>query len=359
MLRESLSAMAMDDSLEVFFCDLCNTSVPLRDLEIGAASRFKGRVIGGCCLSDLRGSGRARGGAPGNPRAASLAVTILVLIAVAAATIFLDRRLSDETDGLAARLGGLKGAGDRHEARLAALEGRFEAVPARADVQALGGQLDTLETAVREGGKGVDVRLGALGEQARLVGREVEEVRRTQREHGAGLTGLEREVRLLGAEVAALRALPRATPTARVDAPPPVEAAPPGPAPIGLAPELAHELTRLKDPDAGIRFEAVDKLIASRQLAVLEHVLAMVKDDDAFVRRLTVDGLQHFRHRAAVEALLEALMDPEELVRHYANTSLQGLTGQKIAYDPEGGRDQRSQGQRRWREWWDKNRGSF
>jgi hypothetical protein len=349
----------MDDSLEVFFCDLCNTSVPLRDLEIGVASRFKGRVIGGCCLADLRAAGRGRGGSA-NLRGAAAGMTILMLIAIAGATIFLDRRLSDEIDQLRERIAALDGAAERRDGRLTALEERLVAVPARADLDALGKQLSSLHTGFENGYKAVDGRLGGFVEQVKAVGRDIGAVQHGQRQLGSSLERFERELRLLGAEVAALGARPRETPPSGSQPPaPPAEAAAPPAAVGGLPPELAHEVARLGDADAGIRFEAVDKLIASRSNAVLEHVVAMVKDADPFVRRLTVDGLQHFRQKSAVEALLDALMDPEDLVRHYANASLQILTGQKIAYDPDAGRDQRSQGQRRWREWWEKNRAGF
>ena len=46
---------------EVFFCDLCNTSVPQQDLDTGAAARTHDKIVGACCLTELRGDARDRG----------------------------------------------------------------------------------------------------------------------------------------------------------------------------------------------------------------------------------------------------------------------------------------------------------
>ena len=46
--------MQPQDPLDVSFCDFCNTSVPVQDLEQGAALRHNGKTIGACCLPALR-----------------------------------------------------------------------------------------------------------------------------------------------------------------------------------------------------------------------------------------------------------------------------------------------------------------
>lgn len=351
--------MVMDDSLEVFFCDLCNTSVPEHDLAIGVAARFKGRVIGGCCIGELRGRSSADRVGRGSS-AGLLGVAVLLLVAIAGATVFLEWRLSNETAQLGSRFGGLEGADSRHEQSLAALDTRLSAGVVRSDLEALGSRLASLETTVREGGKVLDGSVGGAKEQIALVLRDLEDLRRGQREQLTNLTAFEREFRAIASDVAVLKAMPRVQPPARRDPELPVtEDSVPAAIDASLPPELAHEVARLRDADPGIRFEAVDKLVSSKNSAVREPLLAMVKDADLFVRRLTVEGLQYFRHAQTVVVLLDALMDPEEIVRHTAHASLQALTGEKIAFDAAGSREQRAQEQRRWREWWDKNKDGF
>jgi hypothetical protein len=268
--------------------------------------------------------------------------------------------LSNEVQQLAGRFGGLEGADTRHEQMLGTLDSKLGTAVGKSDLEALGSRVVSLETTVREGGKVLEGSFGGTKEQIRLVLRDLEDLRRGQREQLSSFTGLERELRAISGDVAILKAMPRTEPTVRRDPELPVmNDSAPAPVPVGLPPELAHEVVRLQDADPGIRFEAVDKLVSSKNSAVRESLLAMVKDADLFVRRLTVEGLQHFRHPQTVDALLDALMDPEEIVRHTAHTSLQTLTGEKLAFDAGGGREQRAQEQRRWREWWDKHKGGF
>src|SRR5688572_20715225 len=92
------------DQLEVLFCDLCGTSVPVADLDRGVAIRHHAKTIGACCLSVLRQGESplaAVGTAPAPaapPTSAgdrhSLAIGIALLAAVAAAAIFLDQKIA-------------------------------------------------------------------------------------------------------------------------------------------------------------------------------------------------------------------------------------------------------------------------
>src|SRR5690606_24644411 len=125
-----------------------------------------------------------------------------------------------------------------------------------------------------------------------------------------------------------------------------------------LPAELKHHVMALADEDPGTRFTAVDKLLRSRDPRVLGALLPMAKDSNLFVRRLTVAGLRDFRSPESIEALLVALADPEALVRLAANAALRELTGQRIEFD-DATASSRAAGQRRWQEWWDKNRATF
>ena len=57
--------------------------------------------------------------------------------------------------------------------------------------------------------------------------------------------------------------------------------------------------------------------------------------------------------------MLVSLGDQEPIVRHAAVGALRSLTGQNIAFDPDGRNDERRAAQRKWQDWWKKNRDSF
>lgn len=361
--------LVMDDNLEVFFCDLCNASVPENDLGSGTAVRVKGKVIGGCCLTEVRGPetkptvARVPVVPPGGHARSGLAgATIVLLIAVAGGVMFLDWRLSEEVSGLSSRVEALSGQGEEHQNRLRAVEGVMTSSTVDRDLGLVREAVAGLQKAVTDGDSGLRSRLE--GAEARLdaVGSQLDGVAKTQNTHLASMQGLGRELRLLGEEVAALMAKPRTAPVEPTETSDevPVELTPAvAEAGADLPPELSHHISKLSDPDPGTRFEAVDKLIQSGDSSVLPSLVAMTNDADPFVRRLTVEGLSDFKNPASVEALLTALADAEEFVRHAAYSSLRKLTGQSIAFDPGARKEDRRAGQKRWQDWWRKNKDTF
>jgi HEAT repeat protein len=217
---------------------------------------------------------------------------------------------------------------------------------------------------------------GALQANVGQVGQQVESIR-------TALTSIQQETRVLVATavdyrplfdelrsqlqrqatvLADLRAMPVALagpgePAEAAGARPPVVEPADGPA----VPEaLAAHVKKLGDADAAVRFEAVDALISSKNLAVLPRLLPMARDSDSFVRRLTIEGLLDFKHPDAVEELLVALGDSDVSVAETAWNSLKKLTGQKIPFDAAApSKDARQRAQQRWQEWWEKNKATF
>src|SRR5687768_8449847 len=100
----------MEPAVKVYFCDLCNESVPEKDVETGAARTVKEKVVGVCCLPLLAGPGPAAPMAPAAPgstatgplpvgvaQGASLVFLGAVLLAaIAGGAYFLDWRARAE-----------------------------------------------------------------------------------------------------------------------------------------------------------------------------------------------------------------------------------------------------------------------
>lgn len=347
----------MEENLEIYFCEICSESIPAQDLATKDAIQVKGKVIGPCCLADVRGSqaGRVSGSNSG-----LTALGVILLAAFAGGVLHLEWRLSEEVHGLGTEIRGVessvasnssqhwadidkqldntlqKGAMDPILQRFSDLETKLDRDRIRLEAQ-VGG--------FRVRFKGLEETQKLLVDGQGLIVREIKDV--------------ENEVLRLERDVATAAAAPRdiGWPARVGDAtgkpPPKVLDEPKLPA------LLAHQVVRLKDDDAGNRFEAVDKLVESKDPAVLEHLLPMLKDADAFVRRLTAEGLADFRDKTSVDALIIALADPESIVRHTAHGSLKKLTGQAIAFDPDGSAGSRSNAQRRFKDWWSKNRDRF
>ncbi len=353
--------MDANPNLEVFFCDLCNTSVPARDLETGAARRMRNRVLGACCLKDLV-PGAAAAAARATP--AWLPVFALVTLgAIAGGAIFIDWRLSEEVAGVSERVAGrLEVTLHGHADRLTAIEERLRGAADKVELGVVGQRLAEMRQQLTTSVERAEAAATGLEDLHKRSASEAEASGASRREVAQALERLEQAVRTVAADLAAVKAAPRLPQASEAAAEPDsipmpgrVEPAPPA----GLPKEVQHHIATLTDSDPGVRFQAVAALIDSKHPGVREPLLGMVKDPDPFVRRQTMEGLRQFRHLSCVEALLTALADPEGIVRHTAYTSLKSLTGAALPFDPNGSKDERTAQQRRWREWWEENKKTF
>lgn len=353
------------DELQVYFCDLCNTSVPEQDLASGDAQRIHDKIIGACCLKELRaGSSPAAPAAIGDsaPKAGSskgwFLAAFVMLIAVAGSTVFLEWRIAQESTTVGRTLRGARSDLDTIDERVVSVEKRLGSTLSE-------GALDPVQDRVKRVAAeltGVEERIvGSVSRNAtrlRDIGTQIHALDSGQRDHVARIAELHGEMRRLTERVddlivaAARRPEPASTVPEEVSADP--ETVPP--APDALPPQLASFVAQLKDPDDGARFEAVDELLQSGDKRVFPHVLPLSKDPDPFVRRLVFEGLKDYRSPESVDVLVEALADSESLVRYTAHASLKSLTGQDFPFDPDAAAGKRAGMQRRWREWWGKNR---
>lgn len=358
-----------DDAVEVAFCELCGTSVPIADLTIGSATRHQGKTIGACCLPSLRGTppspslaaapaSLAANPARPNGETRLLPVAVVMLVAVAAATLFLDFRLTTAAGEAAQWRSELVQVRELIAADsqvLAALAVTMDAVPRRADLLDLGAKL------AEASGAGATAQ-SDLQKQLDALKADIASLAATQRSLAIDYRPLledlrQRQLRTLEA-VSAVRAAPVVDSTPVVPTPAP-ESAPADASAPTLPPALLEQVKKLTAGEPATRFEGVDELLRSKDPLVLPSLLPMVKDADAFVRRLTVEGIGQWKRAEVVEALLTALADTDEYVRETAWRSLKEVTSQKIAFEATGTKDARARGVQRWQEWWDKNKATF
>ena len=351
----------MSNEPEVHFCNVCNQSIPESALERGCAVRVEGRIV------PLATPDAATQGTPSAPRPTAIwGWTLVVLASIAGAAFALDARLGEVERGLSEDLSSMSWSAQKQTDLLGEIDRRVAAAVQSGDLQPLGEAIADAREILRADVKELGVSVAAGDPRwgdAREALRRIEDA---LVQHGARMALIQDEVRALTRDVAAWSARPAPSPMGVGD-PDRGEAfgQPPGPtrapdaAPGGLPPEIAHHASRLTDADDGVRFEAVDQLLQTKDERVYPMLVPLAKDPDLFVRRFVLEGLSEHRSAGSVEALLTALADPEEVVRHTAYLGLQRLTGQTIAFDPGGSADQRSAAQRRWRQWWDKNRDAF
>lgn len=386
--------------MRIYFCDLCNESVPQGDLDHGLAVIRKGRVV---CLRCERamshgpeppaGAHLAAGAAPAAGEAApagglpapgglvhdappppptsvapvahqplvhrrsrprsgvglALGVSGLALIGVVGSAAYLYRELEQSR----ARLGELRddvaleqaGLLEEHDQRF---ERRNAALAEQLDAQRTEAQL--LVARLEEATRHQSEALGAL--RAELAG--LEERLRSTEGSAADLARHEREISKVADTVAGLhgevlRLAERLAEAQTSEPPPPLEVAPPGEAAKPVWWSLVGDLA---SQSSGARWQAVQALGDTRDPAVAEHLAPMLQDPDIFVRMATARILGDLKAVLGIPALIDGLEDPEPSVREAAFVSLRAVTGRDLRFEPDAKEAERAKQVKAWRDWW-------
>lgn len=355
--------------MNLYFCDLCNESIPQADLDLGRAVRRNERLICAACEGAMSGAPQrpeaaaaavpaaarpaaGREGAPPSSLAAvALAFSSVSLVAGVGLGAYLFWHLEERTGKLAQELNDLERSAPEHARTVSAAlaeESRAregELAETRTAVRALQARLQELEpvgaqqAALERKLERVDDRLGTLDDLASRV------------QHQSG------QLDQLSATVAALSA-GRSGPTepAPAVAQPSAEAKAPAP-PVAQergAAEWERWLGDLSSAEAGTRWQAVQAIGGTHDPAVVTHLLPMLRDSDIFVRMAACRHLGDLNTVEAIPGLIDTLADEEAAVREAALVALRRLSGQSIPFDPLGKEGDRTKRVKDWRDWWEK-----
>lgn len=356
--------------MNLYFCDLCNESIPQADLDLGRAVRRNERLICAACEGAMSG-GHARPSVPGpapathvmgppsshgssSVAAVALAFASVALVAGVGTGAYFFWRLEELGNGLKQQISDLERSAPEHARTVSAAlldesstrESEFAA--ARNTLQALSVRVQELEQSGAET-SAIERRLDKL--DARIAGLD-DLASKVQHQSGAI-----DQLAVALAEVAAVRPAPKEPPAAAEKAPSETPRAS-TPAPAANAPGGAlweKWLADLASPDSGTRWQAVQSLGGSRDPSVVAHLVPMLKDSDIFVRMAACRHLGDLGSIEAIPALIDTLEDEEASVREAALVALRGLSGQSIPFDPLARDGDRSKRVKAWRDWWEES----
>jgi len=355
-----------EDLLEVTFCDLCGASVPVADLSSGAAVKHLGKTVGACCMSALSGAATQAAAPVAGARSAGaqahlLPVAVVLLAAVASATIFLDQKISGADKEWRASHEQMKLAQRSDSDVLQTLGLAMDQVARKADLDDIKTKLAQVEGDLKQANEQLRPQLDQVTKELGSVRREIGGVMTATIDLGTRFDDLRQKQQRGVADllVAIEKDGARGAGTANPEPAAPAAAPAATPGAPALPEALAEQVKKLKSADPAVRFEAVDELLRSKNALILPHLLPIARDTDSFVRRLTVEGLRDFKKPEVVEALLVALTDNDDLVSETAWRSLKEVTGQKIPFEASGTKDARARAVQRWQEWWEKNKATF
>ncbi|GEM_PF-2613097 len=357
----------MNEGIELIFCRICGNSIPQKDLLEGLALDLEGKKICGPCggkiCASLPGSASRKSAVPGE-RGGLLFGLLIVFVTVLGVSFFLDRRQIEREKGLREAMSELVRGREDLAVRIDGIERSTSALGQT--VRALQSDFPGVLGEIRDGvaliqgkiSKGDGRKNGTLRKL-----RELEEVvRDLAARHAAGESSMNGGFERLEERIATLsRSLDEFRRVSRIRGIPSAEAGRRGAssgggsgkeAPLPDLPEkLLRLVDRLEDPDAAVRWTAVDEILKAGDERVVPYLLPSLKDKDVWVRRHVAKGLGALKSNAAVPALIDGLEDEESVVRDAAYQSLRELTGAKLPFDPEGTASRRKAYVAKWRAW--------
>ncbi len=370
----------------VFFCDLCNESVPHTDLDTGNAFIRKGRVVcatcdrlmggvatrgvgiegaaatGGASPADFGGSsppiGRraSRQGSLGGAAVGFLAVVIAVGVywKLNGDIGALGKDVDDDLDQQA---WAIQLATDDASVGISELSKGYDALRSE-----LIERMDARERAAEKAGDAARQEradmlgeLGAFRVELENMGEHVGLIRR----HDAEMIGLQAKITELSGDLHAM-----VDRLAELEARPIAVVSEAGGGVLeeelgGNQPAWANLLKGLTSPNPDERWMAVDELGQTGDARVAPHIVPLLADEDTFVRMATARILGDLQAAEGVGALIDALEDREPAVREAAMVALHSITGRDFKFDPYGTPAERTKKVKAWRQWWLKAEADF
>lgn len=354
--------------MKLFFCDICNESIPLQDIKENRSTTIKGKIFCRSCnplneLPSSDASGGSGGLARGGGSAAVGLLGVLVLgLAGAVGYLYYDLKVAHPVGASPSRSAEFTALSDKVDLMNTALKGLQVGYDGLAGLQSVPEQLDGIrDEANSRAGEltRLSTDMKAIQEQLVAVGNlreRVEGMVLRQDETGSRLNqalsaieSVRGDLRTLGDRppVIVERAGNNATSDIAATASDPPDEA------------LLAIIQKLSSDDAMVRWEAVDQIRRRKDVALTPHVMGLLDDRDTFVRAQAIYTLGDLKAMAAVPKLIKLLRDDETMIAEEALASLVGITGQNLSFDVTASKGAREKGIRRWEEWAEKNKELF
>jgi hypothetical protein len=347
-------------ALKIYFCDGCNESIPLKDINENKITIDAGKIFCAKCAPKAPPKA-AKGSSP-------LVIAILValvglgfgLIAFITSQQIRDvgrdtARAREDVQTIQADFAALRrDAMPRDEAEATRKAVSDAVLIMQKEIAAQGERLKVVESLVRAEVEGLERRMGeATKTEILALAKQLAALSEEWRGHGGvhealkgSLSAIEAAITDLRGEFETVRAQ-RGRGGAATDS---------GPAGDMLPDDSSRELIlALKDAEPQRRFNAVVDLARFRTPAVVTALEGMLADPETYVRDGAVRALRKINAPSSIPAIIAALRDDDYFVRSSARDALKSMTTMDIAFDPGGNAADREAKVREWEGWWSLN----
>jgi len=357
--------------MKIYFCDICNESIPLKDINTNRITIEEGKIF---CQRCAPKQGRAADRVPGPV----LAVFTFVVLLLGGVAFMGWKLLSDQ----AAELNSLSATVESMQTRLAGVPATLEGTDDKlgrlgGDVHRMGEDLASAKAEIRQRHEALDERFQSAHEsQKQSLGDALRQLSvslqgdidglktgfddlKTNRVNPAlvDMEVLKEKLDLLQDLVTGLTR-PRAAP-AEPTPEPSVVADGSGDDKALEDAEINRHIAKLADSDPGDRYSAVIALghySGSRVVKALEGMLSPEPDPEDYVRVAVIKRLQELGRPSSVPHVIVSLRDADYFVRVAARGALRAITGTRMAFDPDGSPSEREDQVKSWERWWEENK---
>lgn len=343
--------------MKIYFCDICNESIPIEQLASGATT-VKDKIICVNCLpkpAPAAATSTARLGPLLGLAVAGLALAAGALVYSLGLKTELDE-LPDPTEALAAV-----------RASVASIDRRAESIEATQtelsrSLEQVRQRVESLQRGIGDESRRLDQAEQGLLQMRAVVenqGSDRETLNqmvldRSKLEHS--IAEVREAVLTLEGRVADLSTGPLMGGLTAADAAKESSDT----AARSFDEETRRQIADLKSRDPGVRWTAVDRLASMRDPALIAHLEPLLEDGDTFVQFRVIQALRELNARGSVQKLIGLLRDGDAIVREEALEALVSLTGHADRFDvTTTAADEREKGVRRWEQWFKENRDRF
>jgi hypothetical protein len=349
--------------MKIYFCDVCNSSIPLQDIKENLATTIDGKIY---CrqhnpLRAIEGLNIKK--APERVSTTMFGIVIVLLVIVIVLMVLDQSGPSEEYATLAGQnrvrdeITALQDRYDRHREDLAELKKKGQ----ERDGLVSGIQTDIVQLRGDLGGVRVEIKhlADSLKTASDLRDRQESLVLKIE-EFGNRVTDLEGSLETFGNRLgryeAELTKLAEAGPVVGTSDRGGSSAEPSAPEESGESEELIALKKKLQSKDNSDRFEAVNQVYDQRIKEALPFLLPLLEDADQFVQVGAIQTVGELLYLPAIPILIEVLRDPDVTVREEALLQLIRMTGEtSLNFDPRASSSEREKAVKKWEEWLEQN----
>jgi predicted nucleic acid-binding Zn-ribbon protein len=337
---------------ELFFCNVCQQSVPQISLDTGNAVRHGDRVICPDCADTLVIATELEPNKkewPISPLVAGLfAITWSAVVymsfrqqesieTVAANKVEVDKAIESNEDAVSINDSNLSAATAATAGLKADLESKIDDAVKSGKTErdrlrdALSSQANTLVNL-----ESLPSQFSAMSSKLNLSQIEISTIADSAREIRAGQIVLRDKVSAVERQVAA--------------APAPVDVEE-----SSFDSRVQSIIQHLQDSDPNTRFAALEDIADHNDPNLVPYVAPLLYDSYEFCRYQAATTLRQWSALSATPQLIEALDDTFEFVRKEVNAALEAVTKNSVGYNHKDDDAARAASQQAWRDWWKNN----